>query len=290
MTTTPTGNVEIAAPQITTPEASVEGMVAPGQETLLEEFIQEQQGSTEKEQPLLAGKFRNQEELLKGYEELQRKLGQPDRSEADPGSTPPDQGYSQEQAIQVYGTEAVEALQAKGIDLAEVMFKADAGEDISSHFDDLAEVFQVPRQVVENYVGKAQSGGAPEAPTLSDADAAEIKAMVGGDQGFADLSSWAAANLDAGELDSYNAVVDSGNKAAIEWALKAMIARRSAPDAVIEPKLYGGGTAPRQTRFESQQQVLDAMNKMNDRGQRLYEVDESYRDKVTKMLAASDVF
>ena len=290
MTTTPSGNVEIAAPQITTPEGSVEGMVAPGQESLLEEFIQEQQADQGQEQSLLAGKFRNQEELLKGYEELQRKLGQPDRLEADPESAPPVQSYSQEQAAQVYGSEAVEALQAKGIDLADVMFKADSGEDISGHFDDLAEVFQVPRQVVENYVGKAQAGGTQEAAVLSDADAASIKEMVGGDQGFADLSNWAAANLDAGELASYNAVVDSGNKAAIEWALKAMVARRSAPDAVVEPKLYGGGTAPKQTRFESQQQVLDAMNKTNDRGQRLYEVDEAYRNRVAQMMAVSDVF
>ena len=45
MTTTPTGGVEIAAPQITTPEGSVEGMVAPGQENLLEEFTQEPQAA-----------------------------------------------------------------------------------------------------------------------------------------------------------------------------------------------------------------------------------------------------
>ncbi|MFZ9569089.1 MAG: hypothetical protein ACO28M_04515 [Vulcanococcus sp.] len=288
MTTTPT-NVDIAAPQITTPEGSVEGMVAPGQESLLEEFIQEQQAGQPQEQQLLAGKFKSVEELERSYQELQRKLGQPERAESDPAEASPAQGYSQEQAAQVYGSEAVEALQAKGIDLADVMFKADNGEDISNHFDDLAEVFQVPRQVVENYVGKAQASGTQQ-PAMSEPDAAEIKAMVGGDQGFADLSAWASANLEESELASYNAVVDSGNKAAIEWAIKAMVARRSAPDAVVEPKLYGGGNAPRQTRFESQQQVLDAMNKTNERGQRLYDVDEAYRNKVAQMMAASDVF
>jgi len=288
MTTTP-ANVDIAAPQITTPEGSVEGMVAPGQESLLKEFIQEQQAGQPQEQQLLAGKFKSVEELERSYQELQRKLGQPDLAEPGPERASPDQGYSREQAAQVYGSEAVENLEARGIDLAEVMFKADSGEDISNHFDDLAEVFQVPRQVVENYVGKAQAAGTPQ-PAMSDADAAQIKAMVGGDQGFADLSAWASANLDEGELASYNAVVDSGNKAAIEWAIKAMVARRSSPDAVVEPKLYGGGNAPRQTRFESQQQVLDAMNKTNDRGQRLYDVDEAYRNNVAQMMAASDVF
>jgi len=29
---------------------------------------------------------------------------------------------------------------------------------------------------------------------------------------------------------------------------------------------------------------------MNDRGQRLYDVDEAYREKVVKLLASSDVF
>jgi hypothetical protein len=42
--------------------------------------------------------------------------------------------------------------------------------------------------------------------------------------------------------------------------------------------------------FESQHEVIEAMNKTNSRGQRLYEVDNAYRLKVEKMLAASDVF
>ena len=58
----------------------------------------------------------------------------------------------------------------------------------------------------------------------------------------------------------------------------------------MEPKLYGGGDAPAETRFESKQQVLDAMNKKNDRGQRLYDVDSAYRQKVESLIGASDVF
>lgn len=281
MTTTPD------SPQISTPEASAEGMVAPGQENILEEYIQEQQQQGEPE--LLAGKFRNQDELLKGYEELQRKLGQQDAPAEQQQNV---ESYSQEQAVEVYGKEAVDSLQAKGIDLADVMFKADSGEDISNAYDDLAAAFNVPRQVVENYVSKAQAGGSEDAGPveLSSQDEADIKGIVGGDQGFTELSEWAQGNLDEAELDAYNAAVDSNNKMAISWALKAMMARRAAPGAVIEPKLYGGGDAPQTTRFESQQQVLDAMNKRNERGQRLYDVDSAYRKNIEKLLAVSDVF
>jgi hypothetical protein len=144
--------------------------------------------------------------------------------------------------------------------------------------------------VVENYVSKAQGSAPAEAPGLTESDAAELKAMVGGDAAFSKLSQWAASNLEQGELAKYNAVVDSGNKDAIEWALKALQARVAAPDSVVEPKLYGGGEAAAETKFESQQQVLDAMNKRNGRGQRMYDVDEAYRDKVQRLLAVSDVF
>ena len=283
MTTTP-GN----SPQLSAPEAATDGMVAPGQENILEDFIAEQQ--QEQEPELLAGKFRNQEELLKGYEELQRKMGQQSDQAADPNPSPQIESYTAEQAVQIYGKEAVETLQEKGIDLGSLMYKADSGEDISGSYDDLAAAFNVPRQVVENYVAKAQAGEAAEAPTLTVTDEAELKDMVGGDDAFTQLSEWAQDNLDPAELDAYNEVVDTNNKEAITWALKAMMARRAAPGAVVEPKLYGGGDVAQETRFESQQQVLDAMNKRNERGQRLYDVDSAYRKNVERLLAASNVF
>ena len=274
-----------ATPQLTTPEG-IEGMVAPGQENILEEFIQEQEAAKEPE--LLLGKFKSQDDLAKAYQELEKKLGQ--ASTTDPEAPSPAQGYSPEQAIELYGEGPVSALKEKGLDLAEVMFNADNGQDISEHYDALAETFGVTRQMVENYVSKAQGSAPAEAPGLTEADAAQLKAMVGGEDSFNKLSQWAANNLEQGELAKYNAVVDSGNKDAIEWALKALQARVAAPDSVVEPKLYGGGEAAAVTKFESQQQVLDAMNKRNDKGQKLYEVDEAYREKVQQLLAISSVF
>ena len=275
-----------ATPQLTTPEG-IEGMVAPGQESILEEFIQEQEAAKEPE--LLLGKFKSQDDLAKAYQELEKKLGQP-KGDADPETPSSIDAYSPEQAIELYGEGPVAALKEKGLDLAEVMFNADNGEDISEHYDTLAETFGVTRQVVENYVSKAQDSAPAEAPGLTEADAAQLKAMVGGEDSFNKLSQWAANNMEKGELAKYNAVVDSGNKDAIEWALKALQARVAAPDSVVEPKLYGGGEAAAVTKFESQQQVLDAMNKRNERGQKLYEVDEAYREKVQQLLAISSVF
>jgi hypothetical protein len=291
MTTTPmtSGPSIDTSPQLTAPEG-INSIVAPGQESLVEEFVREQEAQQEPE--LLAGKFKSVDDLAKSYQELERKLGQRQPEQPRTNDQPETGGYTADQAVEVYGEGPVQALAEKGVDLAEVMWRADSGQDISQHYDTLAETFGVTRQVVENYVSKAQAGAqqAAGAVGLSEADTVQLKALVGGEQGFQELSGWAAKNLDPKELANYNAVVDSGNRQAIEWALKAIQARRAAPDAVVEPKLYGGGQAAAPTRFESQQQVLDAMNKRNDRGQRLYDVDEAYRQKVQDLLARSDVF
>ena len=288
------GSQTDTSPQLTVPEGEKGGMVGPGQENIVEEFAKEQEQLQEEE--AILGKFKSPQDLAKAYAELQRKMGQ--QSSAEPKSEPVTEpkatetpGYSADQASEVYGKEAVELLAGKGLDLAEVMWNADQGADISEHFDTLAETFKVPRQVVENYVSKAQSAPSVGEAGLSDADAAALLEGVGGQDSFNQLSGWAKSNLPAEELASYNAVVDSGNKEAISWALKAMQARQVAPDSVVEPELYGGG-APTDTvvRFESQQQVLDAMNKRNERGQRFYDVDEAYRNKVAMILHSSPDF
>ena len=282
------------SPQLTVPEGEKGGMVGPGQESIVEEFAKEQEQAQEEE--AILGKFKNPAELAKAYAELQRKMGQQssDQPETQPvveTEAAEETGYSADQASEIYGKEAVSVLAERGIDLAQLMWNADQGADISEHYDTLAETFKVPRQVVENYVSKAQSASSDGEAGLSEADATTILNSVGGQENFNQLSGWAKSNLQPEELASYNAVVDSGNKEAVSWALKAMQARQASPDAVVEPQLYGGG-APTDTtvRFESQQQVLDAMNKRNDRGQRLYDVDEAYRNKVAMILHASPDF
>lgn len=288
------GSQTDTSPQLTVPEGEKGGMIGPGQEAIVEEFAQEQEQLQQEE--AILGKFKSPADLAKAYAELQRKMGE--QSSVEPEAQPvveteaaQEAGYSADQASEVYGQEAVAALAQKGVDLAEVMWNADQGADISEHYDTLAETFKVPRQVVENYVSKAQSTSSDGESGLSEADATSILNSVGGQENFNQLSGWAKSNLQPEELASYNAVVDSGNKEAVSWALKAMQARQQSPDAVVEPQLYGGGT-PTDTRvvFESQQQVLDAMNKRNDRGQRLYDVDEAYRNKVAMILHSSPDF
>jgi len=282
-------------PQLTTPEQR-EGMVAPGQESVLEDFVREQEQAASEE--AILGKFKSPQELAKAYAELQRKMGQQsgeqpqETQEAKPESAPEQtSAYTAEQASERYGTAAVESLAEKGVDLGEVMAKADQGQDISEHYETLAETFNTSKEVVDMFVQKMTSAPEGSADGLTDAQSTAILSELGGQEAFDQLQAWGRENMSEAEKASYNQAVNTGNAEAVSWALKSLQARQGLKQQDVEPQLYGGGTpATDLSTFQSQQQVLDAMNKRNDQGQRLYDVDEAYRNQVAMRLANSPQF
>jgi len=287
MTATPQGT-----PQLTIPEGQ-EGLASPDQQELVEQIQQE--GQVDEDAQKVLEKFNGDKAAIaKSYAELQRKFTQNQQqkpetqTETKTEQTEPQvESYTAEQAAQVYGKETVEALAEKGMNLGEVMYKADNGGDISEHYDTLAEAFNVPRQVVENYVSGAKAPQPSEPQGLSEEQEQQIKDELGGDTAFNQIADWAGKNLNAETLKAYNDTIDTGNADAIRWAVRSLQIEMANPNAVVEPKLIGGGDVPSQTTFTSKQQVLDALSKTNDKGQKIYDLDGTYRDSVKEMLARS---
>ena len=276
-------------PSVTLPESydpqfeGASGAIAPGQEEMAREILGEPAAVPQEAQELIGGKFNTQEDLLKAYQELERKQSQ---GSTDSDAFAPTQKYTSEQAVDVYGAEIVNAVGEAGLDLADLMWTADNGGDISQHYDALSKAIGVPKQVVENYVSKAQVDDG----VAGEVDEAAIMNEVGGQEAFQQLSGWAQSNLSQQELADYNAVVDSGNTQAIRWALKAMQAKAAGPVST-EPKLIRGQAPATEVRkFNSKAEVLEAMNKRDSRGRKLYEVDEAYQQKFAELLSNSNVF
>ena len=273
-----------------------EGMIAPGQEELAQQFMNEPEEGVPAVQPdpgeepeLIGGKFRSQDDLLRAYQELERKQSQASGPDSEGLAQP--QRYTAEQVVEYWGEDVVNAVGEAGLDMADLMWQADNGGDISEHYDALAQAVGVPRQVVENYVAKAQieADGAVE---LSDAEQTAIVNEIGGREAFDSLAKWArdGGGMTEAELDDYNAIEQSGNVAAIRWALKAMQAKR-AQSQPSEPKLIRG-QAPAETKraFKSNAEALEAMNKRDSRGRRLYDVDSEYQRQYAEIMSNSDLF
>ena len=296
---------------MTTSTPDLQELLGPGQESIANEFLEElEQGQGQPSEPhpldhaladmqgeqpeqLLAGKFKSPQELEKAYLEAQKLISQRGQQlPADEPADPTPEQYTPELGKQLYGDTVSSAIEAAAINPLEMAEKVYAGQDVSSYVDALVEKGGLPRDLVQTYldgVRPAAVAPAPAAGQLSEADVAEIKAAVGGDQEFARISQWAVGNLGHQDLADYNAAVDSGNKEAARFALRAMKSMAQGGTA-SEPQLIGGGTAARSDVFESGQQAIDALNKRNESGKRLYEADPKYRSWYEKTMARSNPF
>ena len=228
-----------------TPELQGEGMVAPGQEELAREFEEGPQATDEEK---ILGKFNSTEDLAKAYAELEKKLGGQDPSPATESASPPS-SYTRDQAVETYGEEAV-TLSEKAWTwrtLCSKLITARTLVTITTHW------LRRSRFLARWWRTMSLSLKLKKWPVkaeLTEADAAELKSMVGGEEQFTKLSSGQRAISMQSPAD-YNAVVDSGNKDAIRWALKSLMSMQSTSPS--EPRLLGGRPPSAEAVFNSKQ-------------------------------------
>jgi hypothetical protein len=287
------------------PIEALKQMLGPGQEDVLEAFLQEMEGEPATEPaeeapaqmpPDPGGKYegKSREEIIEMHRQAEKLIGsrqQPEPSATD-GESPPaiaPADYTPEMGLELYGQTVGQAINAAGINPLEMAAKVEQGADVSAYVDALVEKGNLPRELVTTYLeGVApKAGGAAEAG-LSDADAQELKASIGGDAEFERISRWATENLEATDLAEYNRVVDEGNKDAISAWLRLL--RQSSTATRPEPALIGGGAAVGGDRFSSDREAIDARSAVNSRGKNRYDTEPAYRKWFEATLARSNVF
>ena len=216
---------------------------------------------------MLAGKFKDAEELEKAYIELQKKLGETDEAEADTdGDTEqePEEASPAQQLITNASAEYAE----KGELSPEVMeeFKSMSSQDLVSAYMEM-------------------QGNLPKAPAadLTEAETNLIKNEAGGDEGYTNLMQWSGENLDPADVEAFDSLVDSGNSRLIRLAVAGLKAEME--KAVGFDGELATGRAPTTTAdvFRSQAEVVQAMSDPR------YDRDPAYRQDVFDKLDRSDV-
>lgn len=206
----------------------------------------------EQEQQLLAGKFTDAEELEKAYIELQKKMGQGDAEpEAEPEPEP----------------EEVDPI----VDLIRQAREND-DFDINS-FKDMD-----PTEVAKTFL---ESTSEPE--DLSQEDINDIRNSVGGEQNYAQLMTWATEQFPQEAVDGFDALVDSGNKYAIQLAVNGLVAMYNNQNGVEPELLTGRGGGNDSNVFRSQAEVIQAMNDPR------YDNDPAYRQDLYSKLERSNL-
>ncbi len=216
------------------------------------------------QQEMLAGKFKDAEELEKAYIELQKKLGE----------------GTEEEPEQVEETEEVEVSPAQELITnasAEFAEKGELTPEMMEQFSSMSS-----QELVDAYV--AMQGNLPT-PTadLTEAETNTIKNEAGGDEGYTNLMQWSSDNLDAADIEAFDSLVDSGNSRLIRLAVAGLKAEME--KAVGFDGEMATGRAPTQTVdvFRSQSEVVQAMSDPR------YDRDPAYRNDVFEKLERSNI-
>ena len=245
----------------------------------------------EKQENLLAGKYKNPEELEKAYLELQKKQGTQPESEPQSEEVPnyEDRMYTEEGGVnydtanELYGDNLGELFKANEIDPFEMnKYFAENNGTLSEDMYDQLESAGLNRTLVDSYLEglRTQMGGEPQ-QVLSESDVEDIKAISGGDKAYDNLMEWAGSKLSKQDAKDYDDVLATGNKTAITFAVKALMAQYENANG-RDPKLVTGKqSAPE--RYRSMAEVTRDMAKPE------YRTDEAYRDDVLRKLAASNL-
>ena len=241
-------------------KTSIDNLSAEEQDSLqVGEQMQEAQDN------LLAGKYKNAEELEKGYLELQQKLSNKEEAPAE------------EQAEAVEETEYEETVLDRIWEEATTQeeFSPELTEEISKMSStDLANMYLDYRQ--------ANEGREPEVNRdFSEADIKELKGVVGGEANYANMIDWAQKSLNEQEVQMFDAVMQKGDPLAAFFAVRSLAYAYN--DAVGYDGNMVQGKAPRQSndQFRSQQEVVRAMADPR------YEEDPAYRRDIMEKLDRS---
>ena len=218
---------------------------------------------------LLAGKYKNAQELEKAYKELESKIGT--------------QNAPTQELVESKETEAKEEKTEVETSFLESLWdeSQQEGEFKQDTLDKLKGLD--PTKLAQEYLNYRAGNQPPEPSSLSKEDVKELHSVTGGQKGYNDMIKWAVSNIDKSERDMFDAVIDSGDKQAAYFAVQAMNYRYNDAQGVDAPLLTGKAATPKAPGFKSQAALVAAMNDPK------YDNDPAYRQEVMEKLARSDV-
>lgn len=234
-----------------------------------EQLVAEQEG-------LLAGKYKNTEDLEAAYLSLQKKLGQEEQDYEES-----DEGYEEEEGSDEEVSDEAPAVSL--INEASEEYYANDGqlsEETISRFSEMSS-----QDLVNAYLEiQANNPQAPQqAVEMSESQVNSVQNAAGGEANYNRVVEWAASNIPDAQIDAFDSVVDSGNPAAIGIAFQGLQRQYEESNGYEGRMLQGKPAGNSNDIFRSQAELVAAM------GDPRYENDPAYRADLIEKLNQSDL-
>ena len=223
----------------------------------------------QQQQQLLAGKFKDAEDLEQAYIELQKKLGDPSQRSA-------------EQVEEAPQDEVEEPQDGVDTDFLERLWQESQGEYSEETLQALEnmEPADVAQMYLEYRAQIEESGPQGEVITADDVQA--LQGIVGGEQQYAQMMGWAQESLSEQEISMYDAVMEKGDPLACYFAVNALAMRFQEAQG-YDGQMLTGKPPSTQQGFRSQAELVRAMSDPR------YDNDPAYRADVAAKLEMSDL-
>ena len=237
-----------------------------------EKLVAEQEG-------LLAGKYKNAEDLEAAYLSLQKKLGQEEKEEVNYEES--DEGYAEEEGSNEEVSEYAPAVSLI-TDASDEYYANDGqlSEETISKFSEMSS-----QDLVNAYLEiQANNPQAPQqAVEMSESQVNSVQNAAGGEANYNRVIEWAASNLPDAQINAFDSVVDSGNPAAIGIAFQGLQSKYNEINGYEGRMLQGKPASSSGDVYRSQAELVAAM------GDPRYDSDPAYRADVIQKLEQSDL-
>ena len=226
------------------------------------------------EEKLLAGKYKNAEELEKAYTELEKKLGSNDKPEEE----------EVEQTTSEEDTETETSAEVALLNEANKEYWDNDGklsEETIEKFSSMSS-----KDLVNAYLEATKDNPPPnqqQEVDVAQQDINSIQNSVGGEKAYKDLIQWASNNLDDKAVSAFDDVVGSGNVQMIKLAVAGLKAQYDDNNGYEGRMLSGKAAQTSGDVFRSQAEVVAAM------GDPRYDRDPAYRNDIYEKLDRSDL-
>ena len=218
----------------------------------------------------LPEKFKSVEDMAKSYSELESKLGAQDKSFENETSQPePKKESKPEGDLEI----AEKAVSDAGLNMETLQSEYNEKGQLDDKSYESLEKAGIPKSYVDAFI----NGQAALAKQQGD----EVKAVVGGEESYNKIASWAAENMTEGEKKAYNDTVNGRDVESIKLAVAGLKAKYDMANG-NEPNLVQAKATPTSgAQYESWAQVTEAMQDPR------YAKDIAYQNAVKAKIANS---
>ena len=225
----------------------------------------------EQQDQLLAGKYKDAQELEKAYMELQSKLGEKGKEETASAEeeTPEEPKLSTGAALI---TNAQKEYYDNGNKLS---------EETMAKFSEMSSADLLQAYIEINADNPPQAEA--QAADITEAQISDIKKSVGGDRVYANVVNWAKDSLDKSQVNAFDEVVNTGSVEAIKLAVAGLKAQYDNANGVEGRMVTGKAPTNSGDIYRSQAELVAAMNDPR------YDRDPAYRQDVIEKLDRSNL-